>query len=98
MEKFGFNSGAGAGQGWVLVQPGGVRGQVALRRSYLVDPPSQELPQAHESVRGEGGGILVVWGCGCILGPVLEEHVPSAGQEGLVGFFHGLAGGYVRSG
>ena len=42
---------------------------------------------------GEGGGVLIVWGSGHIGGQVLEEHVPSAGPEGLIGFFHKLGGG-----
>jgi len=35
---------------------------------------------AHKGVRGEGGRILVVRGCGGIGGPVLEEHVASLGS------------------
>ena len=41
--------------------------------------------------------MLVVWGRGRISGPVLEEHVPSAGPEGLVGSSHEFGGGNVCS-
>jgi len=44
-------------------------------------------------VRGEGRGIVVVWGSGCIGGPVLEEHVPSTVSKGLAGFSHELGEG-----
>jgi len=49
-------------------------------------------------VWGEGGGVPVVRGCGVAGGPVLEEHVPSAGSEGPVGSAHQLWWGNVRSG
>ena len=42
--------------------------------------------------------MLVVRGCGGVGGPVLEENVPSAGPEGLVGFVHELGKGNVGSG
>jgi len=51
------------------------------------------------------GGVLVVWGRRVVGGPVLEEHVPSAGSEGPVcsshefwwGNFHpGWGGGRVE--
>ena len=43
MERLGFGSAAGAWEVWVLIGPGGVGGQVTLRRSHLVDPSCQEL-------------------------------------------------------
>ena len=49
-------------------------------------------------MRGEGGGVVVVGGCGGVVGPVWEEHVPSAASKGLVGLSHELWGGYVRPG
>jgi len=59
----------------------------------LKDSPCHELPQPHEGVWGEGGGVFVVQGCWGVDGPVLEEHVPSAGSEGLVGLSHEFLGG-----
>ena len=47
---------------------------------------------------GKGGGVFVVRVCGGIGGPVLEEHVVSAGSEGLVGLIYELRGGDVGSG
>ena len=82
LERLWLSSAAGAGQVRVLVEQGGVGGQVTLCPSHLVDPPSHELPQAHERMRGEGGGVLVVWGCGCIGGTVLAEHVFEHGSGG----------------
>ena len=49
----------------------------------MVDCPCHELPQAHKGVWGEGGEILVLRGCEGVDGPVLEEHIRSAGPEGL---------------
>ena len=72
--------------------------QVTLRCSHLMDSPCHKLPQRHEGVWGEGGGVFVVRGWQVISGPVLEEHVPGAGPEGLVGSSHGSGGGNVRSG
>jgi len=73
-------------------------GQVALRCSHLMDSPCQELLQPHDRVWGEGGGVFVVRGCGVFGSPVLEEHVPGAGLEGLVGPSHEFRGGNVRFG
>jgi len=50
-----------------------------------VDSSCHELPQAHERVGGEGGRVLGVGGCGGISGPVLKEHLLSAGSKSLVG-------------
>ena len=44
LEELWFDLAAGAGQVWVLVEPGGVGGQIAFRRSHLVDSSSYELP------------------------------------------------------
>jgi len=56
-----------------------VGGEVALRRSHLVDPPCHKPSQAHEGMGDECGGVVVVWGCGVFFSPVLEKHVPSSG-------------------
>jgi len=56
-----------------------VGGQVAFRRSHLVDSTRHEFPQAHEGMGAEGGGVVVVRGCSVFSGPVLEKHVPSPG-------------------
>jgi len=56
-----------------------VGGQVAFRRSDLVDSSRHEFTQAHEGVGVEGGGVVVIRGCGVLFGPVLEEHSPSPG-------------------
>jgi len=72
--------------------------QITPRCSHLMYSPRHELPQPHEGVWGEGAGVVVVRGCGVVGGPVLEEHGPSAGREGLVGSSPELLGGNVRSG
>ena len=96
-ERFRFDPASRAGSVGVLVEPGGVGGQVAFRRSHLVNPSCSKLPQTHERVRGEGGRIVVVWGSGCVGGPVLEVHVPSACSKDLVGFSHELGWGDFQS-
>jgi len=63
-----------------------------------MDSPRHKLPQPHEGMSGEGGGVFVVRGHGVVSDPVMNEHVPSAGPEGLVGFFHEIWRGNVRSG
>jgi len=88
LEGFWFSSAAGAGKVWVLIEPGGVCGQVAFCRSHLVDSPCHELSKTHEGVWGKGGGVVVVGGCGGVDGPILEEHVPSSDSKYLVGSFH----------
>jgi len=75
-----------------------VGGQVTLRRPHLMDPPCHKLSQPHEGVWGKGGGVFVVWGRGIVCDPVLDEHVPSAGSEGLVGFSHEVRWGNISSG
>ena len=72
-------------------------GEVAFSCLHLVDSPCQKLPQPHKGVWGEGGGVLAVIGSGCIGGPVLEEHAPSAGPLGPVGSFHEFGGGNFGS-
>jgi len=85
--------------GWVrvLVEPRGVGGQVALCRSHLMDSAGHKLRQPHKGVWGEGGGVFVVRGGGIVGAPVLDEHVPSAGPQGLVGFSHEIRRGNIRS-
>ena len=63
-----------------------------------MDSSRHELPQSHEGVRGEGGGVLIVGGCGVVGDPFLEEHVLSGGPKGLVGSLHEFWGGNVRPG
>jgi len=82
----------------VFIEQGGVAGQVAFGHSPLRDTYCQMLTEAHEGLWREGGGFLVVWRGGDIGGPVLEEQIPSAGPEGLVGSLHGLGGGNLRPG
>jgi len=91
-------SAAGAGNVGVLVEPGGVGGSVALRRSHLMDSPYHELLQTQKGVWGEGAGVSIVRGRGGVGGPVVEGHVPSAGPEGLVGLSHELGGGRLVPG
>ena len=92
LEGFWSYLASGAGCVRVLVEPGGVGGQVAFRRSPLVDPSCHKVPQAHEGMRREGGGIVVVWGSGYVGGPILEKHVPNAVSKGTVGFPHEFGG------
>jgi len=63
-----------------------------------MDSPRHRLPQPHKGVWGEGGGIFVVRGRGVVGGPVLDEHVPTAGPESLIGFSHEIWRVNVRSG
>jgi len=62
-----------------FVVSGGVDGEVAFCRSHLVDSSCHKLSETQEGVWRERGGISVVWGGGGVGGPVLEEHVSSAG-------------------
>jgi len=78
-ERLRFGPAARAIEVGVLVEPGRVGGEVALRRSHLVDPPHHKLPWTHEQVGSEGGEVVVVRGCGVFGGPVLEEHVSGSG-------------------
>lgn len=39
---------------------------------------------------GSGRGGIGVWGSGGVGGPVLEEHFPSSGPDGLVGLLYEL--------
>ena len=86
--------------GWVraLGEPGGVGSLVALCCSHLVDPSGHKLPQPHKGVWGEGGGVFGVRGGGVVGGPVLDEHVASAGPERLVGPRHEVWRRNVRFG
>ena len=97
LEGFWFNFARGAGQVCVLVQPGGVGGQVALRHRHLVNSPGHERLESHEGVWREGRGVLVVGGCGVISDPISEEHVSGAGQKGLIRPAHEVWGGNIRS-
>ena len=63
----------------VFVGPGWVGSQVAFRRSHLMDSSCHKLPQAHEGVGGEGGGVVGVWRSGVFFRSILEKHVPSPG-------------------
>ena len=67
------------GEVGVFIGPGRVGIQIAFRRSHLMDSSCHKLPQAHKGMGGEGGGVVVVAGCGVFFGPVLEEHEPSSG-------------------
>ena len=77
----------------LLVEPGGVGGQVTLPCSHVVDYPCHKVPQAHEGVRGDGREVLVVWRSGRVGGPVLEKHVPSPVPKSPVGLSHEFGGG-----
>jgi len=83
----------GAGQVWVLVEPGGVGGKVALPCLHLVHSPCHNFPQTHEGVWAVGGEVLLVRGSGGGCGPVLEVQVSRASSQGLVGLAHELWGG-----
>jgi len=63
-----------------------------------VDSPCHKLPLPHKGVLGEGGGVFVVLGRRVVGDPVLDDHVPSAGLESLLGFYHEIWRGSVRSG
>jgi len=63
-----------------------------------MDSSRHKLTQPHKGVWGKGGGVFLVWGRGVVSDPVLDEHVPSTGPEGLVGFSHEFWWGDVRSG
>jgi len=57
-----------------------------------------KLVQPHKGVWGKGGGVFIVWGRGIVRDPVLGEHVPNMGSEGLVGFSHEVRRGNFSSG
>ena len=95
LDRLLFDSAPGKDCVGVLVEPGGVGGQVTLPSSHLMDSPCHKLPKAHERVWGTGRVRLILWGSGCIGGPVMEEHVPIAGPERLVCSSHELRGGQV---
>ena len=78
-EQFGYDFAPRTGEVGVLIGPGRVGSQIAFRRSHLMDSSCHKLPQAHEGVGGEGGGVVVVGRCGVFFGPILEEHEPSSG-------------------
>ena len=61
LESLWLTPAPGAGCVGVFVEPGGVGGQVAFCHSHLVDSSHPKLPQAHEGVWREGGGVFVVW-------------------------------------
>ena len=73
LEAFIVLLGPGAGGWCVLVEPGSVGGQVIFPGTHLVDPPHYELPQSHEGVWGEAGGVGVVGGSGVFSRLFLEE-------------------------
>ena len=85
-------SALGAGCVGVIVEPGGVGGQLAFSCLHLVDSSCQKLPQTHKGVWGEGGGVFVVRGGGCISVLVLEEQVPNVVPECTVRLSHELWG------
>jgi len=87
-----------AGRVRVLVEPRGVGSQVALRCSHLVDSSCHKLPHRHKGVWGAGEGVFVVQRRGVVGSPVLDEHVPSARPEGLVGPPYEVWRRNVRSG
>jgi len=55
----------------------------ALLGSFLQVASGESFPpqtsQAHERVRGEGGGVFVVQRSGDIGGPIFEKHVSGPG-------------------
>ena len=74
-------------------------GRSTLTCSHLGDFPCHKPPQAHHGVRGEGGGVLVVWGSGRVGAPVSQRHVPSPVPKGPVGFSHEFGrGNFVPGG
>jgi len=62
-----------------------------------MDSTRHELTQPHKGVWGEGGGVLVIRGCRVVSDPVLDEHVLSAGSEGLVSLSHEVWWGDICS-
>ena len=72
--------------------------QVAFSGPHLMDSSRHKFTQPHKRVWGQGRGVSVVRGCRIVGDPVLDEHVPSAGPEGLVGFSHEVWWGDLCSG
>ena len=70
-ERLGFDFAPWTREVGVFVGPGWVGGQVAFPCPHLVDSPCHKLSQAHKGVGGEGGGVVVVRGCGVVFDPVL---------------------------
>jgi len=96
-QRFGFDFAPWTGEVGVLIEPGRVGSQVAFRRPHLMDSSCHKLPQPHEGMGGEGGGVVVVRRCGVFFGPILEEPKPSSGSSGQVGFLQEVWRGNVRA-
>jgi len=62
-----------------------------------MDSSRHKLTQSQKGVWGDGGGVLVVRERRIVSDPVLDEHVPSAGPEGLVDSSLEIWWGNVRS-
>jgi len=62
-----------------------------------MDSTRHKFTQPHKAVWGQGRGVFVVRGCRIVGDPVLDEHVPSAGPEGLVGLSHEVWRGDLSS-
>ena len=79
-----------AGEGGVLVEPGGVCREGAFGSAHLVNSPAHKLPKAHKEVWGKAGGVFVVGGGGGVSGPVFDQQVSRPGPQGVVGMCHEL--------
>ena len=72
-----FQTAAGAGGIGLEGPPGGVRRQVALTGSHLVDSACHELGQTHKGARVNGWGVMISGRGGEQSGLVLNEHLPN---------------------
>jgi len=88
LEGFRFQAAAGAGGIGVGGPPGQVGGQITLSGSHLVDPPGNELAQAHERPWRHGGGVQVLLRGRVKGGPLREECLSDPFLQGGVGVVH----------
>ena len=88
LEGFWFQAVAAAGSISVEGPPSRVGGQITFSGSHLVDPPSNELAQAHERPRRQGGRVQVVPGKREEGGPLREECLSHSLLEGGIGIVY----------
>jgi len=88
LEGFRLQATAGARGVGIGGPPGRVGGQITRASSHLVDPPSEELAQAHERTRGQRRGVVVSAQGRQESHQILKEGLPYPFLDGGVGVVH----------